>query len=154
MKRISIMTKVAIAALPVATGGIALAAQDRFTVAVPGGLSFAEFRGYESWQYVAVSATGDGVKVIAANPAMIEAYRAGVPGNGKPFPDGLAQSILHIILSHHGALAHGSPVVPCTRRPSRSWARRVRRPGCSTTPIPTAPSNCWSPRLCGIGKSS
>jgi 3'-5' exoribonuclease len=31
------------------------------------------------------------------------------------FPDGLAQSILHIILSHHGALAHGSPVVPCTR---------------------------------------
>jgi 3'-5' exoribonuclease len=31
------------------------------------------------------------------------------------FPDGLAQAILHIILSHHGALAHGSPVVPCTR---------------------------------------
>jgi 3'-5' exoribonuclease len=31
------------------------------------------------------------------------------------FPDGLAQSVLHIILSHHGALAHGSPVVPCTR---------------------------------------
>jgi 3'-5' exoribonuclease len=31
------------------------------------------------------------------------------------FPDGLAQAILHVILSHHGALAHGSPVVPCTR---------------------------------------
>jgi 3'-5' exoribonuclease len=31
------------------------------------------------------------------------------------FPEGLAQSVLHIILSHHGALAHGSPVVPCTR---------------------------------------
>lgn len=31
------------------------------------------------------------------------------------FPDGLAQSILHIILSHHGSLEHGSPVVPCTR---------------------------------------
>jgi 3'-5' exoribonuclease len=23
--------------------------------------------------------------------------------------------VLHIILSHHGALEHGSPVVPCTR---------------------------------------
>ena len=31
------------------------------------------------------------------------------------FPAGTAQSVLHIILSHHGALAHGSPVVPCTR---------------------------------------
>jgi 3'-5' exoribonuclease len=31
------------------------------------------------------------------------------------FPEGLAQSVLHIILSHHGALAYGSPVVPCTR---------------------------------------
>jgi 3'-5' exoribonuclease len=31
------------------------------------------------------------------------------------FPEGLAQSVLHIILSHHGALEHGSPVVPCTR---------------------------------------
>jgi 3'-5' exoribonuclease len=31
------------------------------------------------------------------------------------FPPALAQSVLHIILSHHGSLAHGSPVVPCTR---------------------------------------
>lgn len=31
------------------------------------------------------------------------------------FPTELAQALLHIILSHHGALAHGSPVVPCTR---------------------------------------
>jgi 3'-5' exoribonuclease len=31
------------------------------------------------------------------------------------FPPGLAQAVLHIILSHHGALEHGSPVVPCTR---------------------------------------
>jgi 3'-5' exoribonuclease len=31
------------------------------------------------------------------------------------FPERLAQSVLHIILSHHGALEHGSPVVPCTR---------------------------------------
>jgi 3'-5' exoribonuclease len=31
------------------------------------------------------------------------------------FPPGLAQTLLHIILSHHGSLEHGSPVVPCTR---------------------------------------
>jgi 3'-5' exoribonuclease len=31
------------------------------------------------------------------------------------FPEELAQAILHIILSHHGSLEHGSPVVPCTR---------------------------------------
>jgi 3'-5' exoribonuclease len=31
------------------------------------------------------------------------------------FPRELEQALLHIILSHHGALEHGSPVVPCTR---------------------------------------
>ena len=31
------------------------------------------------------------------------------------FPDQLAAAVLHIILSHHGMLEHGSPVVPCTR---------------------------------------
>jgi 3'-5' exoribonuclease len=31
------------------------------------------------------------------------------------FPDELCQALLHIILSHHGQLEHGSPVVPCTR---------------------------------------
>jgi len=31
------------------------------------------------------------------------------------FPEELATAVLHIILSHHGALEHGSPVVPCTR---------------------------------------
>ncbi|HSD81418.1 MAG TPA: HD domain-containing protein [Solirubrobacteraceae bacterium] len=31
------------------------------------------------------------------------------------FPPQTAQAVLHIILSHHGSLEHGSPVVPCTR---------------------------------------
>ena len=31
------------------------------------------------------------------------------------FPEQLAAAVLHIILSHHGQLEHGSPVVPCTR---------------------------------------
>jgi hypothetical protein len=72
----------------VGVGGIALAAQDRFTLQVPNGLAFSEFRGYENWKDVAVSQTEHGLKVIAANDEMIEAYRQGVPGNGKAFPEG------------------------------------------------------------------
>jgi hypothetical protein len=64
------------------------AAQDRYTLSIPDGLSFAEFRGYERWQNVAVSNTASSVKSIQANPVMIGAYQAGVPGNGQLFPDG------------------------------------------------------------------
>jgi hypothetical protein len=67
---------------------MALAAQVRFTLKVPNGVAFSEFRGYDTWQDVAVSQTQDGIKAILANPAMINAYRKGIPGNGKPFPDG------------------------------------------------------------------
>jgi hypothetical protein len=69
-------------------GGVALAAQDRSTLKVPNGLGFSEFAGYETWETVAVSQTESSLKVISANPAMIKAYKEGIPGNGKPFPDG------------------------------------------------------------------
>jgi len=69
-------------------GGIALAAQDRYTLRVPDGLAFSDIRGYETWQDVAVSQVENGLKVIAGNAAMIDAYREGIPGNGKAFPDG------------------------------------------------------------------
>jgi hypothetical protein len=68
--------------------GRAFSAQDKYTVSVPNGLAFSDFRGYENWQVVAVSQTEDLLKVEVANPTMIEAYQSGVPGNGKPFPDG------------------------------------------------------------------
>src|SRR6202035_3633148 len=67
---------------------LALAAQDRYTVKVPNGLAFSEFRGYETWQVVSISQDGPLVAAILANPVMIKAYMAGAPGNGKPFPDG------------------------------------------------------------------
>src|SRR5579871_2128261 len=66
----------------------AFSAQDKYALRVPNGLAFSDFRGYENWQVVAVSQTEDLLKVMVANPAMIDAYRAGVPGNGKSFPDG------------------------------------------------------------------
>ncbi|MGA9950470.1 MAG: cytochrome P460 family protein [Xanthobacteraceae bacterium] len=65
-----------------------LAAQDKYTLQVPNGLPFSDFRGYEDWQVVSVSQTDELLKAMVANPVMIDAYKAGIPGNGKPFPDG------------------------------------------------------------------
>src|SRR3984885_7219246 len=64
--------------------------QDKYSLQVPGGLAFSEIRGYETWQVVAPSLTdaANVIRVIVANPVMIKAYQDGVPGNGKPFPDG------------------------------------------------------------------
>lgn len=88
LKSKSIPAIVSIVALSGIVGGLALAAQDRSTLKVPNGLAFSEFRGYDTWQPVAVSQTEHGIKVIAANDVMIEAYRSGVPDNGKLFPEG------------------------------------------------------------------
>ena len=88
MKKTPFQAIVIIAVLFAVLGGMALAAQDRFTVKVPNGIAFSDFRGYETWQNVAVSQTENGLKVIAANTAMIKAYRQGTPGNGKKFPEG------------------------------------------------------------------
>jgi hypothetical protein len=71
-----------------AVAGAAFAAQDRYTLKAPNGIAFSEFRGYAGWQDVAVSRTDHGIKAILANPVMIRAYKEGIPGNGKPFPDG------------------------------------------------------------------
>src|ERR1700722_14848659 len=71
-------------------GGWAIAAEDKYTVKVPNGLSFAEFKGYEDWQPVGPSLTDatNVIRLIVANPVMIDAYKKGFPGNGKPFPEG------------------------------------------------------------------
>jgi len=95
MKRANIAAKVAILALPAALGGLALAAQDRYSLRVPGGLAFSEFRGYENWQLIAVAHNGNMLDAILGNPAMIEAYKSGIPGNGKPFPDGARMAKIH-----------------------------------------------------------
>ncbi|HEY2534446.1 MAG TPA: cytochrome P460 family protein [Xanthobacteraceae bacterium] len=77
-----------LASLPVLLGGLAIAAQDRYTLRIPDGLAFADFRGYENWEAVAVSQTETAVKVILANPIMMTAFRNGLPAEGKLFPDG------------------------------------------------------------------
>jgi hypothetical protein len=54
-------------------GGLAIAAQDKYTVKVPGGLAFSEFKGYESWQTIAISRNEKVMAVILGNPVMIDA---------------------------------------------------------------------------------
>ena len=84
-----------VAALPAICAGVAIAAQDRSALQVPNGLAFAEFKGYEDWPVIGVSQTGETIEVIVGNPAVIEAYRSGIPGNGKPFPDGAKMAKIH-----------------------------------------------------------
>ena len=55
---------------------------------MPNGLPFSDFKGYEDRHVVAVSQTDALLKAMVANPTMIAAYNAGIPANGKPFPDG------------------------------------------------------------------
>jgi Cytochrome P460 len=76
-------------------GGMALAQQDKYTLQVPNGLAFSEFRGYEAWQVVSISQDGPLMAAILANPVMIDAYAAGIPGNGRPFPNGAKMAKIH-----------------------------------------------------------
>ena len=86
----------------VATGAVALAVlgvaalfaqgqdngKDKYSLKSPSGIAFSDFRGYEEWAMASSARQDDILKVIVANPAMIAAYKAGIPGNGQVFPDG------------------------------------------------------------------
>ncbi len=68
--------------------GAAISAQDKYTVKLPNGLAFSDWRGYEDWQLISSSKTDDRMKVILGNPTIIAAFKSGIPGNGKPLPEG------------------------------------------------------------------
>jgi hypothetical protein len=63
-------------------------ARDKYSLMSPDGIAFSDFRGYEDWPAVSSARQDEILKVIVANPKMITAYKAGVPGNGQPFPEG------------------------------------------------------------------
>jgi len=90
MTRIPSLMMTTFAVVLAVLGARAVIAQqpDKYAVQVPNGLSLSAFRGYEGWEVVSVARTDEVLKVIVANPVMIEAYKSGVPGNGKSFPDG------------------------------------------------------------------
>ncbi|HEX4242060.1 MAG TPA: cytochrome P460 family protein [Steroidobacteraceae bacterium] len=87
--------------------------QDKYALKVPGGLAFADFKGYESWQVISVSQNGGRFAVILGNPAMIAAYQGGIPGNGAAFPDGARIAKIHWI-PKKADTEPGQPLVPDT----------------------------------------
>lgn len=80
-----VVTAVAVLAVLVAT---AVYAQEKYSLKSPSGIAFSDFKGYEDWAVVSSARTDEVLKVIVGNPTMITAYKAGVPGNGQPFPEG------------------------------------------------------------------
>jgi hypothetical protein len=113
------MTKIASALIVIIAVGLAVlggranSAQDKYSVEVPGGLAFSEFRGYEDWPVVAMSENGGVYAVILGNPVAIAAFREGVPGNGKPFPDGAMLAKIHWDPKKQDTYP-GQPMVPGT----------------------------------------
>jgi Cytochrome P460 len=88
MKRKSKLTIAIATAVLAVLGGAAVYAQDKYSLKSPSGIAFSDFSGYEDWAVVSSARTDEVLKVIVANPTMIKAYKAGVPGNGQPFPEG------------------------------------------------------------------
>jgi hypothetical protein len=90
MTRNRILT-IAAATLVLATVGALVYAQekfDKYTLKSPDGIAFADFRGYEDWAVLSSARTDQELKVIVANQALIDAAKAGAPGNGQLFPEG------------------------------------------------------------------
>src|ERR1700760_306956 len=110
MKVKSLLIGLGVAAV---AAGVALAAQDRYTLKVPGGLAFADFRGYETWQVISLSHNGDQLAIIAGNPAMMAAFKAGIPGNRQPFPDGARMAKIHWV-ARKSETEPGTPLVAGT----------------------------------------
>jgi hypothetical protein len=112
MKSASSRTKFAVAGLVLValTTGAAVSVKDKNTVKVKGGLAISEFKGYESWEAINLSHSGPLMAIILGNKKMIDAYKAGIPENGKPFPDGAAMAKIHYNATKNEA-APGQPLV-------------------------------------------
>jgi Cytochrome P460 len=78
-----------------ALGSVAIAQQNKDTVKVPDGLALSEFKGYEKWQVIGTSQSGNIIDVIVGNPQMIAAYESGLPAEGKKIPDGARMVKIH-----------------------------------------------------------
>ncbi len=126
MKPTSFPSAAAMVASASILAGIALAAQDKYALRVPGGLAFSEFRGYEDWQTVAVSQKGKMIETILGNPRMIDAYKAGASANGKPFPGGAKMAKIHWN-AKEAENEPGAPLVPDTLHDVDFMAKDAKR---------------------------
>ena len=91
VKPIAAVTILAAMGLLAILGGAVLNAKgqdtDKYSLKSPDGIAFSDFRGYEDWSTVSSARQAEVLKVIVANSAMIRAFKAGVPLNGKAFPE-------------------------------------------------------------------
>jgi hypothetical protein len=114
MKSKSMLISVGIGiTLAVLATAAAISGQDKYSLKVPNGLAFSEFKGYEGWQTISISHSGEKLAVILGNSTMIDAYKAGIPGNGKPFPDGAKMAKIHWIAKKNESTP-GQPLMPDT----------------------------------------
>ena len=120
MKRKRKLTIAIATAVLAVLGATSVYAQDKNLLKSPSGIAFSDFRGYEDWAMVSSARTDEVLKVIVANPTMIEAYKAGVPGNGQPFPDGSK------IVSSSGSRRRA-------RKPPSSWMCQTSLPRLSSS---------------------
>ncbi len=88
MKRKNMLTIARVAAVLAALGASTIYPQEKYSLKSLGGVAFSDFKGYEDWAVVSSARTDEVLKVIVANPIMIKSFKAGAPGNGKPFPEG------------------------------------------------------------------
>ena len=72
MNRRMVVVASALAGLAIFSG-VAIS-QDKYTLRVPDGLAFADFKGYEDWQLISSAKTDDRMKVILGNPTIIAAF--------------------------------------------------------------------------------
>jgi hypothetical protein len=78
--------KFTIAIAVLAALATAVYAQDKYSLKSPSGIVFSDFKGYEDWSVVSSARTDEVLKVIVANPTMINAYKAGVPATASLSP--------------------------------------------------------------------
>jgi hypothetical protein len=114
MKKLTLISLSISVSVAVLAAGGAISAQDRYTLQVPNGLAFSEFRGYEDWAVIAISENLGMMAVIVGNPEMINAFKEGIPDNGKPFPDGAKMAKIHWMPKKQEAYP-GQPMVPGTQ---------------------------------------
>jgi Cytochrome P460 len=112
--------------LAVLSARVAVSGQDKYSLKVPNGLAFSEFRGYEGWQTISVSHNGEKLAVILGNPAMIDAFKAGFPANGKPFPDGVKIAKIHWIAKKSES-EPGQPLLPSTQHDADFMVKDSKR---------------------------
>jgi hypothetical protein len=73
MRRSALISASISMSIAVLAAGVAISAQNKYKVQVPGGLGFSEFSGYEDWSVIAISENGGVIAVIMGNPVMIDA---------------------------------------------------------------------------------